>query len=204
MLQRLRKKPTTILWCIAGATLALAGCGGGSGSSSATTQSSFASTAESSGQTGQQSTPQSTTSTATQSTTSKVPTINIPVHVGRGSKTLSAKYTCDGEDISPPISWGKVPSDTKEIAIFIFNGVEVNEKLVSAWAVAGLKPSVRSLQPGHLPAGTVLGRNSQGQGRYSICPPKGKSTLYVVIVAPVPRTLSPQAGFEPSARQPRR
>ena len=30
---------------------------------------------------------------------------------------IPSKYTCDGEDISPPLKWESVPNNTKSIAI---------------------------------------------------------------------------------------
>src|SRR4051812_25894795 len=31
--------------------------------------------------------------------------------------TIPTKYTCDGEDISPPVSWSNIPPDAKSIAL---------------------------------------------------------------------------------------
>jgi phosphatidylethanolamine-binding protein (PEBP) family uncharacterized protein len=33
--------------------------------------------------------------------------------------TTPSKYTCDGEDVSPPLSWGIVPDATKTLALIV-------------------------------------------------------------------------------------
>ncbi len=30
---------------------------------------------------------------------------------------IPGKYTCDGADVSPPLNWGVLPSDTKSLAL---------------------------------------------------------------------------------------
>ncbi len=33
--------------------------------------------------------------------------------------TIPSKYTCDGKDVSPQLSWGKAPDGTKTIALIV-------------------------------------------------------------------------------------
>ena len=35
----------------------------------------------------------------------------------RIGERIPARYTCDGRDISPPISWTNIPSDTRSITL---------------------------------------------------------------------------------------
>ena len=34
-------------------------------------------------------------------------------------EVLAARYTCDGQDVSPPLAWGAVPADVKQLALFV-------------------------------------------------------------------------------------
>jgi phosphatidylethanolamine-binding protein (PEBP) family uncharacterized protein len=65
--------------------------------------------------------------------------------------------------------------------------------------VAGLKPGLRKLSSGRLPAGAVVGRNSYGETGYSVCPPSGQTSSYFVLVIPLPRRLPVKPGFEGQA-----
>ncbi len=112
-----------------------------------------------------------------------------------GLGTLPTRYTCDGEDSWPQLLWGRVPSDTKELAVFAMNSQPVDGKLFVDWAVAGLEPSLTGIEAGRLPKGAVVGTNSFGKRGYSICPRSG-SEIYVFAVYALPTKLSLSPGFD--------
>jgi phosphatidylethanolamine-binding protein (PEBP) family uncharacterized protein len=105
-------------------------------------------------------------------------------------KQLPALYTCDGKDISPPISWGAVPASVEELALFILapgrakNGAAT---LSIEWVMAGIKPSLHSLPAGKVPRGAFLLAGSKGHTRYSICPPHGATRSYSFTLLALPR-----------------
>jgi phosphatidylethanolamine-binding protein (PEBP) family uncharacterized protein len=112
---------------------------------------------------------------------------------------LPRRYTCDGANEAPPLRWKNIPAGTAELALFAISTTPVDGKLFFDWALAGIKPSEDGLQSGQLPAGAVLGRNSDGQDRYSLCPASGGSETYVFVLFALPETLNPAPGFEPLA-----
>lgn len=117
-------------------------------------------------------------------------------------KPLSARYTCDGEDESPPLRWSGLPSEAAELVLFVLNLSPVNESLFFDWAVAGLDPSLTGLEAGEVPAGAIVGKNSFGKSGYSICPPEGKGENYIFMLFAIPQSLSLSPGFDPlSARE---
>lgn len=128
----------------------------------------------------------------------KVPNVDIPVKLLVPREPISARYTCDRLNATPPITWGRVPAGTVEIDLFVTNlardGTEYTD-----WAVAGLKPGLRKLAPGRLPAGAIVGRNSYGAPRYSVCPAKKTKSSYFVLVIPLPRRIPVRPGFEGQA-----
>jgi phosphatidylethanolamine-binding protein (PEBP) family uncharacterized protein len=175
------------------AMLALTGCGGSGSTTSSTTSAASAtptSTSESAS---------STTSTSSTASSEKVPTIDLPLASSAKLNPISAAYTCDGADTSLPISWSKVPPNTAEIEVFVFNFLPVGGKLFPDWAVAGLSPSLHGLSAGQLPAGAIVGRNGFGQTRYSICPAKGSNTRFAFLVYAVPRRIAVKPGFDADA-----
>lgn len=117
---------------------------------------------------------------------------------GQGSPGhLAATYTCDGKGTWPALSWQGVPADTAELALFVMNLQPVEGKIFFDWAVAGLDPGLASIQAGQLPAGAVVGTNGFGKRGYEICPP-GPGEAYMLAVYALPRSLSPQRGFDPA------
>ena len=100
-------------------------------------------------------------------------------------EVLAAKYTCDGQDVSPPLAWGDVPADIKQLALFVVGfPTKVGTRTYKAsevsveWAVAGLNPSLHALAAGQLPAGAYEGLGSAGRESYSVCPAKGTGVHY--------------------------
>lgn len=109
---------------------------------------------------------------------------------------LPTRYTCDGEDISPPVRWTSVPDDTAELVVFIANFQPVHDRLFFDWAVAGLGPKTHGLAAGRLPVDAVVGRNSFGRKSYSICPPSGTRYSYAVRVIALPHAIAVHHGFD--------
>ncbi|HUN77874.1 MAG TPA: YbhB/YbcL family Raf kinase inhibitor-like protein [Solirubrobacteraceae bacterium] len=114
----------------------------------------------------------------------------------RPEGALPARYTCDGHNQPPPLRWKKVPAGTAELMLDVMKIAPVNGRLFVAWAVAGLKPSLRAIGAGKLPAGAVVGANSLGQASYDLCPPKGPSESYVAVLLALPHKLGLQTGFD--------
>ncbi len=114
------------------------------------------------------------------------------------ASTIASRYTCRGADESPPLQWRGVPNGTQELALFVIATQPVDGKLAFPWAVARISPTFTGMQAGQVPSGAVVGRGSSGQARYSLCPTGGRET-YVFILFALPKSLSPQSGFEPAA-----
>jgi phosphatidylethanolamine-binding protein (PEBP) family uncharacterized protein len=112
--------------------------------------------------------------------------------------TIPVRYTCDGEDVSLPVSWSNLPAKTAELAMFLFTGVLSGGKLgiVSVdWGIVGLKPTLRGLASNEIPTGAVLGRGENGSSKYSICP-SSDSGSYAVVLYALPRRLPAKSGFD--------
>lgn len=175
------------------AALALCGCG----SSGSTSQSSTTTTpAASATQTAVSATTSSTTSGGTSSAQGDVSNAGIALASPIALDPLPAHYTCDGANMPPPISWSQIPTNTVEIDLFLFNLVPVHGRLINDWALAGLKPTLHGLSAGLLPPGAIVGRNSYGQMRWSVCPPKGKSVHYAFLLYALPKRVQVKPGFD--------
>ncbi|HWY17410.1 MAG TPA: hypothetical protein VNY27_01735 [Solirubrobacteraceae bacterium] len=177
--------------------LTLAGCGG----SGATSKSS--STPASAAQTTSAATSTQTSGNAQTSKAEHYPKVILRVSspVFSGESEIPVRYTCDGADTSPPLKWGVIPRGTAELALFVLgNNAESARKQRIYWAVTGLRPTLKGVSTGRLPRGAIVGRNSLGQSRYTICPAKSDGLRhYAVGLLALPRAVSATPGFNASA-----
>jgi Raf kinase inhibitor-like YbhB/YbcL family protein len=88
------------------------------------------------------------------------------------SETIPVKYTCDGGDVSPPLSWTGVPGETMELALVVDDPDAAGGTYVH-WVLFGLDPSLTGLEAGVVPAGGRQAANSAGDAAYKgPCPPR--------------------------------
>lgn len=113
---------------------------------------------------------------------------------------LDQTYTCEGDNVPPPLVISAVPPDAAELAIVVTDaGGFVH------WAVAGIPPAVTTLEAGLLPPEAVVARSDGGvEGWDGPCPPPGGGAHaydFTVHVTIEPIGLSPGlAGREAVAR----
>ncbi len=121
-----------------------------------------------------------TTAASTAPAVAKVVAVPFSSSAIHGAE-LPAVYTCDGRDISPPLSWGAMPSGIEELALFalgVTRGRSGRPSITVEWAVAGVTPATHSLGAGALPPGAFVLEAGDGKRRYSICPAKGQAARY--------------------------
>jgi Raf kinase inhibitor-like YbhB/YbcL family protein len=87
--------------------------------------------------------------------------------------SIPSRYTCDGEDIAPPLIWTRVPARARSLALLV---VDQNAPggVFLHWSVYNLPRGSSGTGTGHLPQGSAEGRNSFGNIGYGgPCPPRG-------------------------------
>jgi Raf kinase inhibitor-like YbhB/YbcL family protein len=96
---------------------------------------------------------------------------------------IPTRYTCDGEDISPPLQIGGLPQEAKSLALI----VEDPDAPVGTWvhwAVWNLPPDLQELSPGKIPPQASEGVNDFDRAGYGgPCPPSGVHRYYFNIFA---------------------
>lgn len=96
--------------------------------------------------------------------------------------TIPRRYTCDGENVSPPLDFDGVPGDAAELVVLVEDTDAPHGTFVH-WVVWGIDPHETTLGTGELPNGAEQGRNGFGKRGYGgPCPPKGKPHRYVFSV----------------------
>ncbi len=67
---------------------------------------------------------------------------------------IPRKYTCDGSDISPPLTWSSIPSGTKSIAL-ICDDPDAPGKTWVHWVVFNIPAEIKEL-PENVPHQEIL------------------------------------------------
>lgn len=89
---------------------------------------------------------------------------------------IPRRYTGEGEDISPPISWSGVPPGTKELALICEDPDAPREEPWSHWVVYHI-PADRTSLPEGSAGGAMEGQNDFGRSGYGgPMPPPGHGT----------------------------
>jgi Raf kinase inhibitor-like YbhB/YbcL family protein len=90
---------------------------------------------------------------------------------------IPATYTCDGDDVSPPLAWTAPPEGSVELALCL-DDPDAGRYPFTHWLAWGLAPSSGALAQGEV--ATAEGRNDFGAPGYrGPCPPPGKPHRYV-------------------------
>jgi Raf kinase inhibitor-like YbhB/YbcL family protein len=96
---------------------------------------------------------------------------------------IPQKYTCDGNNISPPLAWTQPPADTKSMALIV-EDVDAPGGVFTHWILYNLPAKEIALaeniaRTATLNDGGKQGKNSFGKIGYSgPCPPPGKPHRY--------------------------
>ncbi|MCJ7777236.1 MAG: YbhB/YbcL family Raf kinase inhibitor-like protein [Sedimentisphaerales bacterium] len=115
---------------------------------------------------------------------------------------IPAKYTCDGDDISPPLQWDAVPQGAKSIAL-ISDDPDAPMGTWVHWVLFNLPAEKNNLEENippdkTLPNGARQGANDFGRIGYGgPCPPSGTHRYFFKIYA-LDTKLSLQAGAKKS------
>ncbi|MEW5702942.1 MAG: YbhB/YbcL family Raf kinase inhibitor-like protein [Candidatus Zixiibacteriota bacterium] len=101
---------------------------------------------------------------------------------------IPAKYTCDGADISPPLSWNGVPKEAKSLAL-ICDDPDAPAGTWVHWVIFNVPPDSAGLPEkvppdSTLPNGTWQGTNDFRKVGYGgPCPPGGTHRYYFKLYA---------------------
>ncbi|HEX9616710.1 MAG TPA: YbhB/YbcL family Raf kinase inhibitor-like protein [Anaerolineales bacterium] len=91
--------------------------------------------------------------------------------------SIPRKYTCDGENVSPPLSWSAVPDMTASLVVIVDDPDAPRGNWVH-WVLYDLPPDLESLQEGAQGAGLAGMNDSRKEGYSGPCPPPGPAHRY--------------------------
>jgi Raf kinase inhibitor-like YbhB/YbcL family protein len=100
---------------------------------------------------------------------------------------IPSRYTCDGEDLSPPLTWAGVPAGTKSLALIVDDPDAPDPAAPRMtwvhWVLYNLPAESTGLPeaaaPASLPSGTREGVNDWKRTGYGgPCPPAGRHRYF--------------------------
>jgi Raf kinase inhibitor-like YbhB/YbcL family protein len=108
---------------------------------------------------------------------------------------IPSKYTCDGENINPPIEISDIPEGTKSLAI-IMEDPDAPSGLFTHWLLWNVSPSEQIAENTNE---GISGMNDFGKTGYGgPCPPSGSHHYYIRVFA-LDRELTITAGESKAA-----
>ena len=95
---------------------------------------------------------------------------------------IPSKYTCDGENISPPLQFVDLPKEAKSLAL-VMDDPDAPMGTFDHWVVWNIPPSTTSIEEGEEPEG-VQGTTGFGRKGYGgPCPPRGEHRYFFKLYA---------------------
>lgn len=104
---------------------------------------------------------------------------------------IPVKYTCNGENVSPPLNWQDAPTQTKSY-VLILSSNDAPLGLIYLWVVYNIPADVTQLTEGidTLPEGAMMGNNTTQESNYrSPCPPDSTKHTYIFTLYALDTTL---------------
>lgn len=98
------------------------------------------------------------------------------------NEPLPSKYTCDGDNIPPPLEWSEVPENTKSFVLICDDPDAVGGKTFDHWVVFNISHGARKIEE-NSEIGTegLTGFGDLGYG--GPCPPSGQHRYFFKLYA---------------------
>jgi len=93
---------------------------------------------------------------------------------------IPSKYTCEGENVNPPLEFTNIPENTKSLALIV-EDPDAPRGVYDHWVVWNIPPNeaiAENSNPG------IIGKNSFGNTNYGgPCPPSGSHRYFFKVYA---------------------
>lgn len=89
------------------------------------------------------------------------------------NQQIPSTYSCDGDNINPPLETSDVPENAKSLAL-IMDDPDAPAGTFTHWLIWNISPETKEISEGDWPDGAEQGLNDGGElGYMGPCPPKG-------------------------------
>jgi Raf kinase inhibitor-like YbhB/YbcL family protein len=109
--------------------------------------------------------------------------ITVTSSAFEADQPIPSRYTCDGDNISPPLTWDGVPADARVLALVVDDPDAPGGTYVH-WIVLDMNVATASVVEGAVPDSGVQAANSNGDAAYTgPCPPSGTHHYRFIVYA---------------------
>ena len=111
-------------------------------------------------------------------------TLKVESDAFEAEGTIPQKYTCDGDDLSPPLSWTEPPAGTESLALICVDP-DAPAGTWDHWVLFNIPPDIGSLPEGIAADPVVEGLGTHGSNSWrrlgygGPCPPQGAPHRYL-------------------------
>jgi Raf kinase inhibitor-like YbhB/YbcL family protein len=101
---------------------------------------------------------------------------------------IPRKYTCEGDDTSPPLSWSEVPTGARSLALIVDDPDAPDpakpQRVYVHWVVYNIPSGATQIGEGTSPPGSATGTNDFGKQAWGgPCPPIGRHRYFFKLYA---------------------
>ncbi|MFW9924493.1 MAG: YbhB/YbcL family Raf kinase inhibitor-like protein [Candidatus Thorarchaeota archaeon] len=90
------------------------------------------------------------------------------------NSSMPKKYTCQGENINPPLEISGVPKEAKSLALIMTDPDTPIKMTVTHWVICHLDPKTKKIEEGSKLENAIIGKNMMRRNAYmGPCPPWG-------------------------------
>mgnify|MGYP002621463033 FL=1 len=108
--------------------------------------------------------------------------MNISSSAFSHNGNIPSRFTCDGANVSPPLTFSQVPAEAQSL-VLIVDDPDAPAKTWVHWIVWNIDPSSSGVEEGTAPQG-VQGTTDFGQTNYGgPCPPSGTHRYFFKLYA---------------------
>lgn len=113
----------------------------------------------------------------------KASTMKITSSAFAYNEKIPPKYTCDGENVSPPLEFIDIPKDAKSL-VLIVDDPDAPSKTWVHWVIYNINPNVSEVAENTVPDGGIEAMTDFGKPGYGgPCPPLGTHRYFFKLYA---------------------
>lgn len=113
----------------------------------------------------------------------KISNMNLSSPAFQNNGKIPVKYTCDGENINPPLIISDIPNKTKSL-VLIVDDPDAPMGTWLHWTVFNIDPKTKEISENSIPSGALEGITDFGSIGYGgPCPPSGTHRYFFKLYA---------------------